>query len=95
MAYDFKGLESMMVTKAWQQEQLRTHILIRKQDAEREHWEWYMTFETQSLPTVTRFSNKTMSPNPSQTVLPNWDQVFKHMSLRTSFSFRASRLGSD
>jgi hypothetical protein len=49
--------------KARWQEQLRAHIWIHKQEAEREHWEWPM-------------SSETSKPNPCDTPPPTRSQLF-------------------
>ena len=58
--------------------QLRAHIV---EPANRQHWRWQKTFETaKPHPQWQTSSNKAILPNPSQTVPPPGDQVFRHLS---------------
>ena len=58
--------------------QLRAHIV---EPANRQHWRWQKTFETaKPHPQWQTSSNKAILPNPSQTVPPPGDHVFRHLS---------------
>lgn len=60
------------------EEQLRTFILICKQDAKRKLREGHVLLKLQSLHLVTHLPNKALSPSPFQIVPPTGDQIFQH-----------------
>lgn len=59
--------------------------IMKETQTERARWKWLKSLKLQSTPPVTTFPNEATPPNPSQTVLPTGDQVFKHMSLWRAF----------
>lgn len=68
------------------EEQLRTFILICKQDAKRKLREEHGLLKPQSLHLVTHLPNKALSPSPFQ-IVPTGDQIFQH-ERGGAFSFK-------
>lgn len=57
----------------------QAYILVYKYEAERTNWKSYWLLKPQTPP-ATQFVNKDIPLNPSHTVPPTGDQIFKYMS---------------
>lgn len=65
-------------------------ISIHMQEPERAHTEWWERafWNSKTSHQWHTSSNKATSPNPLQTILSNWNQVFKHQPKGKTFSFK-------